>query len=74
MPSPLLNDPAYCRLRAAELRRLAALVEDGDLRRRLAAMGDEYDRMAARAAVRVAVGIVPPAEAAAERPPRYPKK
>lgn len=74
MPSPLLNDPAYCRLRAAELRRLAEQVGEGDLRRRLAATGDEYERMAVRAAVRVAAGIVPPADGTADPLLRHPRK
>ena len=63
MPSPLLNDPAYCRRRAEELKRLAEQVGESDLQRRLRAMGDEYEHMALRATVRVAAGILPPADA-----------
>ena len=62
MPSPLLNDPAYCRRRAEELKRLAEQVGESDLQRRLRAMGEEYEHMALRATVRVAAGILPPAE------------
>lgn len=61
MPSPLLNDPAYCRRRASELRRLAEQVGESELGRRLSAMGEDYEHMAWRAAVRVAAGILPPA-------------
>jgi hypothetical protein len=58
MRSPLLTDPDYCRRRADEIRKLAVGVEDGALRARLVALGDDYERMALRAQVRVAAGIV----------------
>ena len=74
MPSPLLNDPAYCRRRAAELRRLPEQVEERDLRVRLFGMGEEYERMALRAAVRVAAGILPPAGGNSPTEPDMPRK
>jgi hypothetical protein len=53
MPT-LLNNPAHWHLRAQEARLLAAALEDPEAKSATLKIADEYDRLAVRAAQRMA--------------------
>ena len=55
--TPTFNKADYYRRRAAEVRALSADFVDGDLRRLMARMAEEYDQLAAQSEQERAFGV-----------------
>jgi hypothetical protein len=54
MPASFINDPKHWRDRAAEMRSLAAQTADGDSKRAMVRIAEDYDTLAQRAEERSA--------------------